>query len=654
MIELRRILTDKRYIITFVLLIAANIMIFQEANREKLARMGSEEDIRQYVSEYKEINEHVVSEYYERVDNIENNAGELSSISIFADSDSFSGRNIQKTVNDYRRIQDVKVDNIFGVAVDSIIEYKPVHLSMLIHMFVLILMLFDERKKGLWSVVYTSRNGRVLLSVYRGIALVICNILFGIAAYGSVILTSLLDYDSFYILSKPVQCIAALQRFTLPMNIAGFLIYYVLWQVMTSILMSFIIWFIFSIIHNRTYAFVITAMLFLIGYYTYKTVNIQSPLCILRYVNLYHLCDITEVYSSYYNFRLGSLILNNREFTEKMCLMIFPLSVLCVVANMCVRPVYKAGILERLFVAVSEMLHKRIKVLHGFGYEMYKYLVLYKGIYVLIILAYISFQGMGINNLTRSEYYKELKEFYQEYSGAIDGERLAVYEQMVDNIKHVDTEFLRIAKDYKEGRIDIVDYTDALLYYKSFDCERKLADELGKIVDNRDVIESRGVQAWFVDSDGIDHLVGDISFEKRMVNNIMTLFVVMLLFLLFEYDEKRSEMKYLIGSCAKGRRYHNVMVTGASLLLSAISCTVVFGMECYDVWYSYGFGDLGAPIQNISGFLNFPLHISTGLYVFLRYAGRYIVITCAGLVLQAAVRRMLNISTVNRDKGASK
>lgn len=633
--ELRRLLTSRKYIFTVILLIVANVVLFQISNVEKLKQMGSEEQIKQFVTEYKEINELNVSAYYECVDNIEANAEELSSVGIFANVNSFAKRNIDKTVEDYSRIKNVKVDNIFGVAADSIFEYKAVHMAVLIHMLILILMFFEERKNGLWNVIHSCKNGRAYMSARRLVSLAICNILFVCAAYVSVILTSLIDFDSFYILSKPVQCISAFQNFTLPMSIGGFLVYYVAWQVVAAVLMSLIVWLVLSVIHNRTYAFVVLAALFLTGYYMTGKITDQSPAAVLRYANLYFLYDATPVYSVYSNFKCGSFIFNSREFLHMLCSVLIPvLSVLCIAINACVRPVYQVGFIERTFVKLNEILHSRIRVLHGFGYEVYKYLISHKGIYVLIVVAYISYHGMGLNKLTRSPYYTELKEFYKEYSGPIDEEGISVYEEKFKNVELADKELFEAIKNYNDGVIDEILYADAIMYNKSFESDRKITEELGKVIDNKELIESKGVEAWFVDTDGVKHLVGGISKEKRMINNIMAAFVVILLFMIFDYREKKSDVKYIIRSCKKGRRHHNVMILCASLCISFVVCSIIFGMEAYDVWYSYGFGDLRAPIQNVDEFLNFPLHISMGTYVVLWYAGRYLLITGTGLILR--------------------
>ena len=99
------------------------------------------------------------------------------------------------------------------------------------------------------------------------------------------------------------------------------------------------------------------------------------------------------------------------------------------------------------------------------GFELYKFLVIYRGILVLALFVYIAWQGMGLKDITRSVYYTELKEFYKEYSGEIDEERLAVYETMVADVMEAEKKYLAAQTEYTEGRMNVLDYEDALNEY---------------------------------------------------------------------------------------------------------------------------------------------------------------------------------------------
>lgn len=628
--EFRRIIGTRKYFLLAILLIAANLVIFQYSERHTLEIMSDDASRNEYIDNYMSVHSQEVEEYKERIESMEDTAEELLGIGIFENS-SFSSKNIQKTLDDYAGVRDVSIKSVFDKSIESVLGYKVVHLIVLIHTLILVGMFFDERKNGLWNIVHTCKNGRAYLAACRFFIMFTATAVFTVLTYITLFLLALYDYRGFDIIAEAAQSVVILQDFVLPVSVGGFAVYYIIMQTFSALCTALLIWLIFSVIHNRTYAAVVTALLFLLGYYIGIFINVQNPLCILRYTNLYFLVNTTEVYTSYINFGAGPFIFNNREFTEIMCIILsIVLPVMCIIANVCVKPVYQAGFIERSFVKLNECAHKAVRVFHGFGFELYKFLVIYRGILVLALFVYIAWQGMGLKDITRSVYYTELKEFYKEYSGEIDEERLAVYETMVADVMEAEKKYLAAQTEYTEGRMNVLDYEDALNEYKSYEIERRITDTLKQKVDLADEMAEKGIKLWFADTDGVNHLLGDISRTKRIINDLMALFVIILLVVLYQAGEKKSGMKMLIRSCVRGRGNHYKNAALAILGLSVIVCVVIYGMECYDVWYSYGLGCMSAPVQNLDRCIDFPLKISIGTYVAVWYALRFLLVIGAG------------------------
>lgn len=628
--EFRRILTSRRYIITFLILIAANLIYFQYNERHILEKMADEKLKQEYIEDYMCFNEEDIEQYRKLIEGMEDNARELLNISIFKDS-SFSEKNIKKTLKDYGRIADVEIHNIYGRCVESILEYKGIHIFVLVHTFILVLMFFDERKKGLWSITHTCRNGRAGLAFRRLIILLAATAAFCLVSYFLLYILAFHDYDGFGLLSEAVQSVSMLRDFTLPISIGGFLVYYAFSQTCAALLTALFIWLIYSVIHNRTYASVAVAFLILTGYYLTKSISIHNPLCILRYFNMYFLIDTTEVYTSYVNFHIGTGICNNREFIEASCVLLsIVMACACVAANALVKPVYRAGIVERIFMRICEKLHSLIRVCHGFGFEMYKHLIVSRGIFVIAAILYISYEGMELKDLTRSVFYTELKNFYQEYSGRIDGERLEKYEELKKCARKAEEKYAAAQDAFNAGQIDALEFEDAIYEYQSYEIDIKLVQELQYKVDSMEELEKRGIEAWFVDTDGVNHLIGDISMVKRTLNSLMALFVMILLAVMYQMGEKKSGTRMLIHSCSRGRARHMGTAVAALVVIGLVVCGIIYGTEYYDVRYSYGFGQLSAPVQNVEGFLDFPLKISIGTYLAAWYILRLLVDILAG------------------------
>lgn len=638
MTEFIRIIRNRKYITTVFLLLISNILIFQFYNKDGIERMQYHDSIREYVEEYKAYNEQKVEDYYNILDNMESNAREMMEADIFSNSSSFSYRNIQKTLNDYERISDVKIDNVFGAGLDSILEYDVIHYVVIMHAFILILMFFDERKRGLWGLIYACKYGRVRLSVYRVLILFVNCAVFTVLAYVSVIVTALYDYDSFYLLTRPAQSIALLQNFTLPLSIGAFLGYWIVMQVIRVLFTALVIWIIFSLIHNRTYAMVIIGLMLLIGYYLNDSLSGQNPMCVLKYFNLYYLLNTTESYTSYVNFQMAGLLINNREFSELFTTIgIVIMPIICVIINVLVKPVYNVGIVERLLTRAVEIMHGTVRFVHGFGFELYKFMIVCRGFLVIALLGIISFRSMELKNLTRTEAYNSVKEFYREYSGEISGERLEKYETMVSDIEEAVKEYRYKNEQYAQGKISEEELAQAEYEYKKYSADIEVADILKERVDRKEIIERKGVKAWFVDMDGIRHLIGESGRIKRIINNLMTAFVIILCTIMYRIYEYKSGMFYIIRPTPRGRSRLNRNVVLSIVLISLVSCGLVFGMECYDIWYSYGLGNLSAPVQNVDELLDFPLKISMGMYLIMWYTFRCMILTVIGLLVNRII-----------------
>ena len=72
-----------------------------------------------------------------------------------------------------------------------------------------------------------------------------------------------------------------------------------------------------------------------------------------------------------------------------------------------------------------------------------------------------------------------------------------------------------------------------------------------------------------------------------------------------------------------------------------MACGLVFGMECYDTWYSYGLGNLSAPVQNVEELIDFPMKISMGAYLIMWYVVRGVLLTAVGLLLNMTLLKIV-------------
>lgn len=99
--EFTKIRTNKKAIIAIVFLLLAEIIFFTYIAKEN-SKNREDKYYRQWAREQ------YVSNYVKDIKKIIAHADSIGSISIFAQKDSFSSKNIQKTAKDYKKLLDVQ------------------------------------------------------------------------------------------------------------------------------------------------------------------------------------------------------------------------------------------------------------------------------------------------------------------------------------------------------------------------------------------------------------------------------------------------------------------------------------------------------------------------------------------------------------------
>ena len=108
-----------------------------------------------------------VSTYEESIGNIKNKASQLVQISIFAKKDSFAYKEIQKAVKDYKPLEGIAVKMGNDKAITSVVDFQLIHYILFAFAIVIISQFLEERKLGLWSMVHSEKNGRLVLALKR-------------------------------------------------------------------------------------------------------------------------------------------------------------------------------------------------------------------------------------------------------------------------------------------------------------------------------------------------------------------------------------------------------------------------------------------------------------------------------------------------------
>lgn len=572
-----------------------------------------------------------ISSYADYLDGMEENARQMSAVSIFSKKNSYSVRNIQKTLKDYEGLKGIKLELGMDEPVTSVMNYKLVHYLMLVYIVMLIMTFFTERKQGLWSIVHASSHGRVALAMKRLGILAFSVTVAGLLMYGSLFVNSCIYYgaESRDIL-RNVQSIEMFRHFVIAMPVWKFIILYIVANIVAAILVALVIWFVLSVISNNIIAFGVLAIVFAAEYLMYTLIPIQSNFGILKCINLFAFIDPTDTLITYRNLNFFSLALNRREScTAALVVFMIVFSVLCVYINAHKRPVQSRSKFEiqvmKFTGKIAAFYNILTEKLSLAGYELYKVLILQKGIIIIAVVAWYLISSITTTEIYYSPSGNLLRNFYESYSGEPGRAVNNFVDGLSNEINEAYSAYYEAQEKYKNGEIDRSELEDASMRSMAYSDKE---DALSAIRENLYYIErlrdERGIKGWLLNQTGYKCLF-DVS--SKSTNEGHTLIAIISVILLvsgvFSYENKSGTLKLLRSS--KGGRsalFKKKIFTSAVMVF--LIWLIVYGTEIYDIWQLYGLTCFKAPVQSLMFMYDYPFKVSVGVYMATVYLLRLI------------------------------
>lgn len=597
-------------------------------------------NLRCYV--YAKIKSHLeyISCYKDKLDNIFSQAESLNEISIFSAPNSFSQKNINKTVEDYLVLKQVSLTPGNYEAVTGIMNFDAIHYVIFIFIVWIVYQFFSESKNGLHEIVFTTKGGRKKLAVKRLSLLFIGITAFTVLIYTVVFMTSVYIWGGFTGYTASVQSIPMFFDFTVPMSIIEFLVFFVLIKIFFLFAVALIIWFVMSIIHNRHIAVAALGIIFTVEYVFFHFIIVQSNFAVLKFINIIYLINPVDVIINYRNMLFFLSIVNTRIaliISGAFLNIIF--SVLNIIVNNKIRPIYSPNPIEKFLMKqtnrIRVFVNKRIANLSLLNMEIYKILFPQKGIIIVLILVYVVFSGIKTNN---NIYYDAvdniLNEFYEDYGGESDKASFDYIAKLTSEIEDADSQFKQARIDYKDGNIDEREFSIAMSRYYSFEDKR----DAMKVINQRkqyilDLKEETGIKAWFVNPYGYDFLLGKKSFERQNSNALLSLFCVVLLFSGIISFENKNKTTLLIRSSKYGR---NRLFFKKVLVVTTITIFIwamIYGAELYNACYLYDIDYLSAPVQSLEFLRCIPFNVTIGEFLIQLYILRFILLLACAMTV---------------------
>lgn len=563
-----------------------------------------------------------VDSYGDYVSGIVNRADQMSSISVFANEDSFSNRNMEKTKAAFEKM--IKVSPEIGDfrGLSSVVEFDMAHYVVLLFSVLVVWNFFEDEKKGLKCICYATPDGRGFLCVRRIGTLATGISIFVSLLYGILFAIGWGKYGTWDNLFAPVQSAPEFKDCIFNCSVWEYLLGFVLIKIYMAIGVALFIWMMLSIFRSQ----VLSAGLLVIVVSMEAVLTIvlseQSPLVALKYVNVFRVIQPEDLLYSYQNYNLNNRPVNCfRTLLGVAGILGIVSAVICIWIGIHRKPFHNRSRLEMFLIGIGQKLrtgyHVVVARLGAVGLELYKILVVQKGIFFLLIWGYLVFASVDTSPVQYLGNSAFMREIYNEYSGPLDGRLEAYIEEQQEFLEKEDVAYEEAVAAYKSGAITQEEFEGKSGYYSSLLPLRNCVENISNQVEYlKNLEDEKGITGWIVDNRGYkfiltdDGIFTDAGFEPQQKRALFCVVVVIFLFAgIFSYD-KSCELDKLIRSTQEGRQSLFFRKMGIILGLTAFVVIGAYGLELYEIERVYSFPGLDAPVQSLFAMKDFPFEIS--------------------------------------------
>lgn len=538
-----------------------------------------------------------INTYKDNIEQVIGQANQMSQVGIFAKKGSYNASNIEKTKKDYTKLLEVTPEIVNEMPIEAWINYSMCQWILLIWAVVFIFFFMEERKKGLWSMIHMTREGRYRLAFKRLCILISGIVIGGILLQGSTWLLAVWLYGACD-LTVPIVSITSFKGITSTVSIGTFLLKVAFLRVSAIVCMAVIIWTIFCIIRTQFLAVISVAFIGGVQFLMYHSIGEQSPMEFWKYCNVASCFDINTIVTDYKNVNVFGYAIGREELTCMLIMLVFIVgSVSCIVINGMMKPIGSIMIGAKIEKYLRSIASKIASRCNNFGIELYKILFVQKGI-VVVIIAFVF-----IWNISKPVVYNydSFYEYKNQIYSMLQGEWTEQKEQKLQQIEEeIKTELTKWTKEEQLVGDNKGEYDAIYIMSKIRQCNLKLS-VLNEIREQMDA--QKGMDTiWLVNPMGYHLIFGDIGYGNSGMSTFVIISVLVILFCGTMAYEKQSNMVTLLHVQAIPNNYLMKLKKKTMIVCIIMFAVIAYSLEWYQVYKSVGMNYFQANASSIPMF----------------------------------------------------
>ncbi len=526
-----------------------------------------------------------VGTYYQYLEAIDETAERMGTVSIFADKDSFSYKNIMKTPPAYDRVRSIHptFEPSYGVLLATDNIFSDI-LSLFMILSAVTAVIYKEREAMMTGLLKPLKYGRYRLALSKTLVIfAVCAAGFGIMYFTNLLIGS--SRFGLGDLSRPVQSLKGYLGCNLPITAGQFIIFTYVIKVFALFICALIAELLFIKLKN-TACLIVLAFIGAAETALYVFISPTSMFSPLKTLNLAAFVCGEKIFKTYQNINLFGVPINlfptTLIFISLLCVLFFVLS-LRAYAKISVSEIRKS----------KRALIKRKAPKRLFSYSLYKQFILHRG--AVIIIFALGFNLYSLNGFIK--YYSSSDSFYNAYT--LEATSLSSTGELYEYLKSEGEELSEEFKLISSGKV-----TDNGDYWSKRQGFEKLLGQYERALK----ISRTDVQDMMYYTTGWEEIFGITpSGIKRdySLGLIAILSVCAGVVPIVAYDN-RARLGYLLYTTKSGKSKYYLHAVLSSLIYAFIITLAVYVPAYITVLSRYGAPGLTETARVISGYGNLP------------------------------------------------
>lgn len=548
----------------------------------------------------------IVSDYKAYINKIIEKSDNITGVSIFEDSSSFSYKNAVKTAEDYKPLSNIETAYSNSEGVNMATDFMLTDLIVILLLCIVCdALIGSERNININSLQRTCRYGRNKSAISKMVVGFITTAVICLMFYGVNYIIAGYTYGFGY-LFRPIQSVDSFSNCTLRINVLQYLMLHFITKVLVMYLIYTIVNVLSMVGKSKTISYIAFLCILIVSYCLNLFIGDNTSLMCFKYINLISFVDTKNVISHYRNINIFGEPIN---YVTCFWIVLLVLLLGLVALNILIYSRKKITAYNKSNNSFLSKLKISCGSTNVIVHELYKTFVSNKvGIIILVVLLtqlYITISSPIV--LSNDEKYQ--KYYFSYYAGDFNSNTKSKIENQIkkyeDNKKSMD----KCMSDYDNGLITKEKYEDLFSTYSTID--EDYSNFKKYVIPYYDYLKSKADKSVsVVNYNGYCALLG---LKGNLSNTYcLALYVLMVICIIpiFTVEYERKSI-HLLSSTKLGFKSLVFKKIVCSCIVTALLNLLIYVPYFIRIISSYGINELGTAACSIEELSN----ISDGLSI---------------------------------------